>query len=88
MPLENECLHQMLLNSEYKVNSFHCKYNSIIENLNRGTSFPMIKELSHTKMIRQTDNEHLDISFITIGYSFYYEMRRRMLTMECYKFPP
>jgi hypothetical protein len=38
MPLENECLHHMLLNSGNKANSSHCKYNSIIENFNRGTS--------------------------------------------------
>ena len=64
MPLENECLHQMLLNSGNKANSCHCKYNSIIENINRGTSCPMIWKLSHTKMKRQTDNKYLDISFI------------------------
>jgi hypothetical protein len=38
-------------------------------------------EQAHIKMIGQTDNEHLGISFIYHWYSFYFEMRRRMFTM-------
>jgi hypothetical protein len=38
-------------------------------------------EQAHIKITGQTDNEHLNISFFTIGIAFYFEMRRRMFTM-------
>jgi hypothetical protein len=42
----------------------------IIENSQRGTSLPDDMEQAHIKMTGQTDNEHLDISFIYHWYSF------------------
>jgi hypothetical protein len=53
----------------------------IIENRQWGTSMPDDMEQAQIKMIGQTDNEHLGISFIYHWYSFYFEMRRRMSTM-------
>jgi hypothetical protein len=49
--------------------SFHCKHTCIIENAN-GYFLPDDVEQAHIKMTRQTDNEHLDISFIYHRYSF------------------
>jgi hypothetical protein len=46
-----------------------------------GTSVPDDMEQAHIKMTGQTDNEHLDISFIYHCIAFYFEMRRRMFTM-------
>jgi hypothetical protein len=47
-----------------------------------GYLLPDDMEQVHIKMTRQTDNEHLDIFFITIGIAFYCEMHRRMSTMD------
>jgi hypothetical protein len=42
----------------------------IIENRQRDTSMPDDIEQAHIKMIGQTNNEHLSISFIYHWYSF------------------
>jgi hypothetical protein len=42
----------------------------IIENRQWGTFVPDDMEQAHIKMTGQTDNEHLDISFIYHCYSF------------------
>jgi hypothetical protein len=42
----------------------------IIENRQWGTSVPDDMEQAHTKMTGQADNEHLDISFICLLFSF------------------
>ena len=42
----------------------------IIENRQWGTSVPDDMEQAHTKMTGQADNEHLDISFIYLLFSF------------------
>jgi hypothetical protein len=60
----------MLLDLESQASSYHYKYTRIIENRQRGTSVPDDMEQAHIKMIGQTDNEHLDISFIYHWYSF------------------
>jgi hypothetical protein len=60
----------MLLYLEFQASSCHCKYTCIIENRQWGTSVPDDMEQAHIKMIGQTDNEHLDISFIYHWYSF------------------
>jgi hypothetical protein len=46
-----------------------------------GYLLPDDMEQAHIKITRQTDNEYLGISFIYHGYSFYFEMRRRVSTM-------
>jgi hypothetical protein len=60
----------MLLDLESQASSCHCKYMCIIENRQRGTSVPDDMEQAHIKMAEQTDNEHLNISFIYHWYSF------------------
>jgi hypothetical protein len=60
----------MLLDLESKASSYHCKYTRIIESRQRGTSLPDNMDQAHIKMIGQTDNEHLGISFIYHQYSF------------------
>jgi hypothetical protein len=60
----------MLLDLESQASSCYCKYMCIIENSQRGTSMPDDMEQAHIKMTGQTDNEHLDISFIYHWYSF------------------
>jgi hypothetical protein len=71
----------MLLYLESQESSYHCKYIRIIENRQRGTSMLDDMEQAHIKMTGQTDNEHLDISFIYHWYSFYCEMCRQMFTI-------
>jgi hypothetical protein len=54
----------MLLNLGFQASSCHCKYTRIIEKRQRGTYLSDDMEQSHIKMLGQTDNEHLGISFI------------------------
>jgi hypothetical protein len=67
---EYEYPNLMLLDLESQASSCHCKYMCIIENCQWGTSVPNDMEQAHIKMIGQTDNEHLNISFIYYWYSF------------------
>jgi hypothetical protein len=60
----------MLLDLEFQASSYNCKYTRIIENRQRGTSVLDDIEQAHIKMIEQTDNKHLGISFIYQWYSF------------------
>jgi hypothetical protein len=58
-----------------EINLVGCSYIDIIdmhiiENRQWGTSVPDNMEQAHTKMIGQADNEHLDISFICLLFSF------------------
>ena len=49
------------------VSSCHRKYMCIIENRQRGTPCPMIRQNPHIKMTRQADNEHLSNLLIYHG---------------------
>ena len=69
-PVKYEYPNLMLLDLESQARSYHCKYTHIIENRQRGTSVPDDMEQAHTKMTGQSDNEHLDISFICLLFSF------------------
>jgi hypothetical protein len=69
-PMKYEYPNFMLLELKSQASSCHCKYTRIIENRQRGTSLPDDMEQAHIKMTGQTDNEHLDISFIYLWYSF------------------
>jgi hypothetical protein len=69
-PVKYEYPNLMLLDLGSQASSCHCKYTRIIENRQRGTSLPDDMEQAHIKMTGQTDNEHLDISFIYHWYSF------------------
>jgi hypothetical protein len=53
----------------------------VLSRMPTGYLLPDDMEQAHIKMTRQTDNEHLGISFIYHGYNFLFEMRRRMSTM-------
>jgi hypothetical protein len=69
-PVKYEYPNLMLLDLGSQASSCHCKYTRIIENHQRGTSLPDDMEQAHIKMIGQTYNEHLGISFIYHWYSF------------------
>jgi hypothetical protein len=69
-PVKFEYTNLMLLDLGSQASSYHCKYMCIIENRQRGTSMPDDMEQAHIKMTGQTDNEHIDISFIYHWYSF------------------
>jgi hypothetical protein len=69
-PMKYEYPNLMLLDLGSQASSCHCKYTCIIENHQWGTSLPDDMEQAHIKMTGQTDNEHLDISFIYHWYSF------------------
>jgi hypothetical protein len=66
--------HATLLRSQ--ASSCHYKYTRIIENRQWGTSVPDDIEQGHIKMIGQTENEHLGISFIHNGHAvnFHHEL--------------
>jgi hypothetical protein len=68
--LQYEYPNLMLLDLESQASSYYCKYTCIIENRQQGTSVPDDMEQAHIKMTGQTDNEHLNISFIYHWYSF------------------
>jgi hypothetical protein len=69
-PVKYEYPNLMLIDLGAQASSCHCKYMHIIENRQWGTSVPNDMEQAHIKMIGQTDNEHLGISFIYHWYSF------------------
>jgi hypothetical protein len=69
-PMKYEYPNLMLLDLESQASSCHCKYTRIIENRQWGISVPDDMEQAHIQMTGQTDNEHLDISFIYHWYSF------------------
>jgi hypothetical protein len=63
-PVKYKYPNLMLLDLRSQASSCHCKYTYIIENRQRGTSLPNDMEQAHIEMTGQTDNKHLDISFI------------------------
>jgi hypothetical protein len=88
-PVKYEYPNLMLLDLGSQASSCHCKYMRIIENRQRDTSMPNDMEQAHIKMIGQTDNEHLGISFIYHWYIFF--ILRCVIECPlwaCCKFPP
>jgi hypothetical protein len=52
-----------------QASSYHCKHH-VSSRTPTGYLLPDDMEQAHIKMTRQTDNEHLSISFIYHWYSF------------------